>query len=250
MKDLLWKTYFWFITLIIALFVVFLFTQKLERTGLDWLSDLLLIPSWIGVYAYAYRKVVFNSFFWRGVFWPNVLLSLWGVILSIDQVRIAIPAFLRFTGIDVDFTIILIWGLFSFPLLYILYQLSYNQNWSVRPKGKKISFNFINPLVTVWWKISAIPFLFFAVIDFSTLSFESSEKDALFNLTRGVINVILAIFLWKRVNAAFLLTLAYFGFFATIQLIIRNFNNLILLSPFIILLTYLLLKTYRGILKQ
>lgn len=121
-----WKIYFWVYTVFMVLGVIGILLWISKLTVSDWISFVLGILLYIGLYAFVFRKKVFETNWLVAIFWSNALLIALAVLdwfVLNRQIEQAIP-FLQ-SGIPVSETDMLIGILISLPALYAVYLLSY-----------------------------------------------------------------------------------------------------------------------------
>lgn len=245
-----WKLYFWIITILIVL-SLFVGIDFSKSTFMDWAGLLVSIPSLVGLFIYAYNKNKFLSVkIWQIVFWLTIFMDSIGLILASTHVKEVLPLFLmpQVTNYT-NPTEAIIGTILELPVLYVLYQLSFNLAWySKQEENSKL--NLVNTIKTGWWKLASIllviyGFLYLLALTDTTNSIAStSSEEKITTAVIGIFQISIGILLWYRVNLALLLSAVYFIFRAVALLVCGSYGEFIFNTIVLIVLFVLILKTH------
>lgn len=241
-----WKLYFWFVVILLtsALIGVLLPNESIKFTLLDWVLLFLSIPSLVGLFAFAYKKQMLNQKAWGYVFWLTISIDAVSLFLYSIQQSDFIPALLK-PGTGSSLIESIINFLFELPVLFALYQLAFNSDWNVISEGSKKLVSLINPQKMVWWQIGAISLLVNGFFNVAGPAFNPNTVWAI-NVgiaIGGILNLILGILIWFRVNIALCLAAFFYIYAATVNLITLRFGYFFIDAIVLSLLFVLILKT-------
>ncbi len=242
-----WKAYFWIIAILImlGLFGPVLPGEALKFTLIDWVGIILSVPSLAGLFAFVYKKEFLNRQQWKLVFWVTIVVDAFYLFYSSLPVKDIVPEFLRVSmtsGIESVLSLA-----FELPVLYALYQLVYNPQWNLRQEDKKTVSSMVSLERTGWWKIASIAlvvygFLYLIVLAGNLETVVSPTNDGKIAVAIiGLLQIIVGILVWYRINLALFLATAFFTFRAIALLgggLYGEFflNTLVLVSLFILIL--------------
>ena len=247
-----WKAYLWIVSFVIVLglFAPILLPGEVPNyTLMDWVGMIVSIPSLIGFFAFAYKKKLLNIQFWKFILWITIATDAFYLAYSSLPKNI-IPDLLRVSSTGSEELIGII---FELPMLYGLYQLAYNQDWYTR-KDKELVFSMISSEKTNWWKASSVAVAVYGILALLVsavgeimpeLTFEGKISLAVI----GVLQIIVAILIWYRLNLVLLLTLAFFTFRAICLLGGGKFEEFFFNTIVFIILFVTALKTQTKITK-
>ncbi|GEM_PF-6545026 len=242
-----WKAYFWIgaILTILGLFAPVLFPGEAQKfTLIDWMGIILSVPSLAGLFAFVYKKDFLNRQQWKLVYWVTIVVDAFYLFYSSLLVKDIVPEFLR---VGTTFGIESIFSLaFELPILYALYQLAYNPQWNLR-QDKNIALVMVSLEKTGWWKIASIALVVYGFLNLIVLTrnleiVASSTNEVKIGVAiMGLLQIIVGILVWYRINIALFLATAFFTFRAIALLgggLYGEFflNTLVLVSLFILIL--------------
>ena len=243
-----WKAYFWIVAILIilGLFAPVLFPGEAQKfTLIDWVGIILSVPSLAGLFAFVYKKEFLNRQQWKLVFWVTIVVDAFYLFYSSLPVKDIVPEFLRVSttsGIESVLSLA-----FELPILYALYQLVYNPQWNLRQEDRKTVFIMVSLERTGWWKIASIALVVYGFLYLIVLAgnletvVSSTNDDKIAVAIIGLLQIIVGILVWYRINLALFLATAFFTFRA-IALLGGGlygeffFNTLVLVSLFVLIL--------------
>jgi hypothetical protein len=247
-----WKIYFWIISalIILGLLAPVLVPGEVQNfTLMDWVGMIVSIPSLIGFFAFAYKKRLLDIKFWKIILWVTVTVNAFYLAYPSLPKNI-IPDLLRVSTSGIEGLIGII---FELPILYGLYQLAYNQEWYLR-KDKELTFSMVSPEKTNWWKASSVAVAIHGVLALlvsaaGEIMPELTSEGRISLAIIGVLQIVVGILIWYRLNLVLLLTLAFFTFRAICLLGGGKFEEFFFNTIVFIILFITTLKTQTKIMK-
>lgn len=245
-----WKIYFWIITILI-LIGVFWGELTVFYNAFDWIAIILGIPSLVGLFAFVYKKPISTGQIWKVIFWLTIVLDAYYLFYASTPVKDIVPIFLRPSVTSSNPIEALIGVVLELPILYALYQLAYNAQWHLKKEdSQKREFSMVSLEKTFWWQASSIllvlyGFMYLLVLaaNIETLanSPTATTEEKIPGAVIGIVQIIIGVLLWFRVNLALWLATIYFTFRAVGLLWVGHFdeflfNTIVLVSLFILAL--------------
>ncbi len=250
---MLWKLYFWISAAItiLALIVSALYSGKLTPTYniFDWVGLFLSIPSLVGLFVFVYKKPISTATVWKAIFWFSIFLDAY----YLTPIKDLAPTFLRPSATSPNLVEALVVIVLDAPLLYALFQLSFNPQWNLEKKHvQKRQVSMVSTEKTFWWQVSSIVlvlygfvYLFGLITDTRSLAnFPTEVKIA--TAVIGFVQIIIGVLLWFRVNLALILAIIYFTIRAIGLLIVGHYGEFILNTiVFMVLFILILISQVR-----
>lgn len=250
---MLWKLYFWIIALLIA-FGLFAGELTASYNAFDWVGLILSIPSLVGLFAFVYKKQISTAQIWKVIFWVSIVLDAYYLFYASTPVKDLVPVFLRPGATSSNAIEALIGVVLELPILYALYQLAYNLQWYLKKEdSQKREFSMVSPEKTFWWQASSILLVLYGFIYLLGLAanaetFANSPTEGkIAAAIIGLVQIIIGVLLWFRVNLALLLATIYFTFRAVALLGVGHYGEFLLNTVVFVALFVLILKSQLGI---
>ncbi len=242
-----WKIYFWIITILI-LIGVFSGELTVSYNAFDWVGIVLSIPSLVGLFAFVYKKPISTGQLWKVIFWLTIVLDAYYLFYASTPVKDIIPIFLRPSATSSNAIEALIGVVLELPILYALYQLAHNPQWHLKKEdSQKREISMVSLEKTFWWQAGSIllvlyGFIYLLGLAANTETFANSPTEGkIAAAVIGLVQIIIGVLLWFRVNLALWLATICFTFRAVALLGVGHygeflFNTIVLVSLFILVL--------------
>lgn len=242
-----WKLYFWILAILL---IIGLFAGELTASynTFDWIGLILSVPSLVGLFAFVYKKPISSTQVWKIVFWLTIVFDAYYLFYSSTPVKDIVPVFLRPGATASNAIESLIGVVLELPILYALYQLAHNPQWHLKKEdGQKREFSMVSAEKTFWWQVCSIllviyGFLYLIGLAANSETFANSPAEGkIAAAVIGLLQIIIGVLLWFRVNLALLLAVLYFAFRAVCLLVAGLygefiFNTIVLVSLFVLIL--------------
>jgi len=254
---MLWKLYFWILSVLVAigLFAGVVLTNSYN--AFDWVGLIISILSLFGLFTFVYKKPIFTAQVWKVIFWISIVLDAYYLFYESTPVKDFVPNFLRPNVSSSNAIETLIGVVLELPILYALYQLTYNQQWHLKKEDtQKREFSMVSKEKTFWWQTSSIMLIIYGFIYLLGLAanaetfVNSPIEGKIFAAILGLVQIIIGVLLWFRINLALLLAIIYFTFRTVVLLGVGHYGEFVFNTIVFVSLFVLILKSQLGIHKK